>query len=245
MKKLLFVLSVFLVMNTGCEVLDAVVSGTTTNAPLTKDEVIRGLKEALTVATDTSVNLAHKLDGFNGNQAIRILLPDEVKKAENLIKQYVPGGDALLEKLVVRLNRAAEDAAVEARPIMVNAVTSITFSDAFGILQGSDTAATQYLRVKTFDQLQGVFKPRIQNSLEKVGAQQLWEEITDKYNTAVNAIPLGLGPDPINTDLAAYTTEKALNGMFYYVAEEERQIRKDPLDRVTALLKRVFGSLDS
>ncbi len=210
--------------------------------PLSQSEVAAGLREALKVSSDTSVNHASKEDGYYANMAIRILLPPEVQNAQNIINN-IPGGTTLTNQLMVKLNRAAEHAADKATPILIDAITNITITDALSILNGSDSAATIYLKAATFSSLKASFKPDIQNSLQAVGAQQTYSTLTTNYNDYVTPLPF-LNAPPINTDLADYTTGKALDGLFHYVAKEEEKIRRDPLHRVTALLKRVFGNND-
>lgn len=213
---------------------------------LSDSEIADGLKEALRVSTDTSVSLANVENGYYSNLAIKIFLPSEVEKVSDLIKT-IPGGPALMDELVLKLNRAAEDAAGEAKPIFIDAITGITITDALGILNGTDSAATVYLKERTFVDLKSAFKPKIETSLSKVGAQQAWDQLITKYNDAL-ALP-GVSfafpnAKPINTDLADYTTDRGLKGLFYLVAEEEKEIRNDVTDRVTDLLRRVFAKQD-
>jgi hypothetical protein len=131
------------------------------------------------------------------------------------------------------MNRAAEDAAKDAAPIFVNAIKQMSFQDAWGILRGGDSAATKYLREKTTQSLTQAFRPVIERSLEKVNATKHWNTVFSSYNK--------VGKEPVNTDLPAYVTEKALAGLFYQVALEEMKIRKDPVARTTDILKKVFG----
>lgn len=201
---------------------------------LTDEEVVAGLKEALNVGTDTAVSQGSAFDGYFGNSLIKIAFPDEAAIVETVLES-VPGGSELVDLLVEKLNRAAEDAADKATPIFKDAITGITFNDAWDILNGVDTAATNYLRINTFDELYDAFKPDIQESLESVGAQQAWEDVIDLYNS----IPF---TDDITTDLAAYTTNKALDGLFVLVGQEEEKIRTDINHQVTDLLEKVFGS---
>lgn len=200
---------------------------------LSDGDVVAGLKEALNVGTDTAVFQGSAVDGYFGNAAIKILFPEEAGIVQTVVGA-VPGGDVLLDEFIVSINRAAEDAADEAKPIFKDAIMNITFDDAMAILDGVDTAATNYLRVNTFSALYDSFKPDIQNSLEGVGAQQAWEEVIDLYNS----IPL---TDDVNTDLADYTTNKGLDGLFHLVGEEEVKIRTDIEHQVSDILKDVFG----
>ncbi len=204
---------------------------------LTGSDVANGLKEALRVSSDTSVSQLNRTNGYFLDNAVKILLPDEIKAAESTIR-IIPGAGTVLDNLILKMNRAAEEAASDATPILLNAITGITFSDAMGILNGGNDAATTYLKDKTFTGLQDAFKPHIEDALTAVGAQQTWGSVIGYYNQ----IPLL--PDA-NTDLAAFTTEKALDGLFYKVAIEEGKIRNDVNHQVTDLLRKVFGNKDS
>lgn len=214
---------------TSCEIIeDFLSSGDATEA----------LKEALRVGSDTAVTNGSKLDGYFANQAIKILLPEEAQTIVTVINQ-VPGvGPALVDEVVLKLNRAAEDAAPQALDILVNAITNITITDAIGIVNGEKDAATQFLRSATQTEIAGLFHPHIESSLETVGAQTAWGTLTGNYNSVA---PF-LGQPQVNTDLADYTTNKALDGLFHLVAEEEEKIREDPVHRVSEILQKVFGS---
>lgn len=224
---------------TGCDELEAFLSDA---------DIAEGLKEALRVSTDTSVSQANVLDGYYGNAAIKILLPQEVETASNIIKAIpLINGEALLEELVVKINRAAEDAAGEATPIFVDAITDITINDAVGILNGTDSAATIYLKGKTFSSLKTAFQPKIETSLSKVGAQQAWNSLISRYNTFIASAAGQLtfpNAQTLNTDLADYTTTHGLDGLFHLVAIEEKEIRTNVNDRVTELLREVFAKQD-
>ncbi len=157
------------------------------------------------------------------------------------------GVDAFIEDMVLKLNRAAEDAAKEATPIFVDAITEMTIQDAFAILNGPDTSATHYLREKTFNNLQDAFQPKIATSLNKplvagISAAETWNTFTTLYNDIANS-PFGqlAGLTAVNAELDAYVTTKGLYGLFVKVADEEKAIRNDPLARVTDILERVFG----
>ncbi|MBN3036364.1 MAG: DUF4197 domain-containing protein [Bacteroidales bacterium] len=212
---------------------------------LTETEVVHGLKDALRVGTDTAVKQVSAVDGFYGDNLIRILLPPEADViTEHLNDPLVvaAGVDTLFEKVILLMNRAAEDAAVKAGPIFLNAVTTITFGDAFDILNGSDTAATHYLREKTWTDLKNAFQPDIEASLDKplvggVSTNEAWSSLTGAYNI----IAMLTGWQQVNTDLDDHVTRKALNGLFLKISQEETAIRTDPLARVTEILRRVFG----
>ena len=204
---------------------------------LSEGDATEGLKEALRVGSDTAVFKGSSLDGYFANQAIKILLPQEANVIVDVINQ-VPGvGPALVDEVVLKLNRAAEDAAPEARDILFDAILNITITDAISIVNGGNDAATQYLRSATQTQIAGLFQPHIENSLDQVGAQSAWGTLTSNYNTVA---PI-LGQPQVNTDLADYTTNKALDGLFHLVAEEEALIREDPVHRVSEILEQVFG----
>ncbi|MEZ5014516.1 MAG: DUF4197 domain-containing protein [Chitinophagales bacterium] len=200
---------------------------------LSNDDVVAALKEALNISTDTAVSHGSVNNGYFLNPDIKILFPEEASIVETAL-EIIPGGTVLLDAFVEKLNHAAEDAADEAGPILKDAILNITFTDAMDILNGVDTAATHYLRINTFPDLYTAFKPDIQTALESVGAQQAWEDVIDLYN-------LNPFAEDVNTDLADYTTNKGLDGMFHLVGEEEIKIRTDISHQVTELLQEVFG----
>ena len=223
---------------------------TTANIPLTEDEVVSGLKEALSTGARNSAQRLAAENGYYGDAVIKILLPDEAKVIVDNISK-IPGGQQLVEDVVLRINRAAEDAAKEVAPIFVNSITQMTIKDAFNILKGENNAATNYLRATTFDGLYSLYKPKIQSSTEKkiignVSTKDSWVTLTGRWNTFANSIAGKLaGMKPVNTDLDDFLTRKALNGMFSKVEIEELKIRTEVSARVTPLLKRVFGSPDN
>jgi hypothetical protein len=204
---------------------------------LSNEDVIAGLKQALTIGSDSTVVQLNKLDGYYKNELIKVLLPEDVRKIQTVV-EALPGGKGLLADLVVKMNRAAEDAATEAKPIFWDAITGITIADGFSILRGDSVAATRYLSDRTYSPLNQLYKPKIQNSLQKVGAQQVFTEITTLYNNLPTTFR------PIETDLAQHVTDKALDGLFLTLGQKERDIRRDPLKRVTDLLRRVFAQQD-
>lgn len=216
---------------------------------LSEEEVAAGLKEALRVGTDTSVSQLNAEDGYYGDEAVKILLPPEADVIiDNL--SLIPGGPALVEETVKKINRAAEDAAQEAKPIFVEAITNMTIQDAFGILNGNDSSATTYLKDKTYSDLYALFQPDINNSLSKPiilgqSAESAYAALINTYNNAVavaNLLPTNDYPSVTGNSLSAHTTNFALKGLFKKVAEEEQAIRTDPLARVNDILKKVFGN---
>lgn len=229
MKKLIALSSFFVLFS--CETAQQILNSL--NEP-TVTEVAAGLKEALTVGSQNSSTQLSAVDGFFKDAAIKILLPPEAQKVENTLRTI--GLGSLADKAILSLNRAAEDASKTAAPIFVNAIKEMTIQDAIGILKGGDSSATHYLREKTLTALNNAFRPIIDQSLSKVNATKYWTDVFTTYNNLPTTI------NKINPDLSGYVTDKALNGLFHYVAEEEKKIRKDPVARVTDLLKKVFGS---
>jgi hypothetical protein len=218
--------------------------------PLTEEDVISGLKEALTTGARNSAQRLAAENGYYGDEAVKILLPDDAKIIlDNLSK--LPGGDKLVQDVVLRINRAAEDAAKEVAPIFVNSIKQMTIKEAFNILNGADNAATGYLRTTTYTDLYSLYKPKIQASTEKkivgnISTKESWVTLTGKWNSLANSVAGRIASlKPVNTDLDDYLTNRALTGMFLKVEQEELKIRKDVSARVSPLLQRVFGSLDS
>ncbi len=199
---------------------------------LSSDDIVAGLKEALSRGTDKSTAKLSAVDGFFKDAAVKILLPPEAATVEQKLRQA--GFGKQVDDAILSLNRAAEDAAKSAAPIFLNAIKSMTVTDGVNILKGPDTAATGYLRKTTSAQLTTAFHPVIDSSLQKTGATKYWKQMFDTYNK----IPF---VKKVNSDLPAYATAKALDGVFYYVAQEEKNIRTNPAAQVDDLLKKVFG----
>lgn len=201
--------------------------------PLTEGDVAEGLREALIKGISVGADQASAVDGYFQNARIKIPFPPDVQKVEDRLRQIGLGNE--VDRFVMTLNRGAEDAAKEAKPIFISAIRQMTIEDAWGILRGEDDAATQYLKRTTSAQLKERFQPVIQNSLDKVNATKYYDDIVTTYNR----IPL---VEDVNPDLNEYATDLAIQGLFTLVANEEQKIREDPLARTTDLLKRVFGS---
>ncbi|MEP6684938.1 MAG: DUF4197 domain-containing protein [Parafilimonas sp.] len=196
-----------------------------------QSKIADALKQALTIGTQNSANKLSSVDGFFADAAVKILMPPEAQNVEKTLRQF--GLGSLVDKTILSLNRAAEDAAKSATPIFVNAIKQMTISDALGILQGGDFAATNYFKDKTTAALTAAFSPVITNSLSKVDATKYWSDMFSAYNK--------FSAKKVPTDLNAFVTQKAIDGIFYKVGLEEQKIRKDPAARVTDLLKQVFG----
>ncbi len=213
-------------------VTNAVNNAANGNPNLTNDEVVKGLKEALNVGTKNSTTKASKADGFYKNPGIKIPMPPEAKKMESTLRGV--GMNKPVDDFVKSLNRAAEEAAKDAAPIFLNAITSMSIQDGFTILKGQDNAATNYLKDKTTSELKVKFKPIVAKALKKVQVTKYWNPLASRYNK----IPMA---KPVNPNLEDYVTTKAIEGLFKLLAEEELKIRKDPAARVSDLLKKVFG----
>jgi hypothetical protein len=199
---------------------------------LSNDEIISGLKEALSVGTNNASQKLSSVDGFFKDAAIKILMPEEAKKVESKLRGLGMGKQ--VDNAILSMNRAAEDASKEVAPIFVNAIKGMSIQDGVGILKGGDFAATSYLKDKTTASLTEKFRPVIEASLQKVNATKYWNTVFSTYNT--------FSSEKVNTDLVAYVTEKALAGIFHQVGLEEQKIRKDPVARTTDLLKKVFAN---
>jgi hypothetical protein len=237
-----------LVLSTSCDVLTQVVSTVDqSGGKLTTDQVAQGLKEALRAGTTAAVKKLNATDGYYLDQIVKINLPPETQELISYAKR-VPGLDKLLEDVVLQINRSAEDAAKEAAPIFVNAITSMSIGDAWGILNGADTAATGYLREKTFAQLVNLYRPSVKTSLDKpivagVSANQTWNQLTKKWNQFASSIAGKLlSVKQIDFTLDEYVTKQALRGLFIKVADQEKLIRTNINARTSDLLRRVFGS---
>lgn len=199
---------------------------------LTDAEVSDGLKEALLQGITKGVEKVSRPDGYFKDMAIKILMPEEAQKVEKTLRNIGLGSQ--VDDAVEAMNRAAEDAASGALDIFVEAIKQMTFQDAMGLLQGEDDAATRYLDRTTRDQLTDKFRPVIDKSLDKVNATKYWETVFNSYNK----VPF---VKPVDTDLGAYVTGKAIDGLFVQVARQEKEIRENPGARTTELLKKVFG----
>ncbi len=209
-------------------------SSTSGVKPLSNDEVINGLKEALTVGTNNSTASASKLDGFYKNAALFIPFPPEAIKVKNTLDEL--GLQSQTDKFVMTLNRAAEEAAKNAAPVFIDAIKGMNITDGFAILRGGDSAATHYLKSKTTNELTQKFTPIVQAAINKVELTKYWSPLISEYDK----IPFVQKQNP---DLTAYVTNRAMLGLFKLVAAEELKIRKDPVARVSDILKRVFGSM--
>ena len=205
------------------------------NESLGNNQIALGLREALNFGIDRQVSRLTQKDGFFKNELVKILLPEELRKVDKALRDI--GLSKLADEGLKVLNRAAEDAVKEATPIFIDAVKGITFTDAKGILLGNSNAATEYLKSRTNTALYSKFNPVIKNSLERVGATQVWANIIQKYNS----IPLTKN---VNPDLPDYVTQEALKGVYTMIGIEEKEIRTKISSRTTDLLRKVFALQD-
>ena len=199
---------------------------------LSKNKIASGLKEALQVGTQNTVNLTGKLNGFLENEAIKILMPQQLQSLDQALR--LVGYGPQVDDFVTKMNRAAEQAAPLAQPIFQDAIKSMSFADVNNILHGGDTAATDYFQAKTSKQLEAAFRPVVEKTMNQVGVVAQYKELVGRYQ----AIPF------VKThtfDLDHYVVDKSLNGLFTVLSEEERKIRTDPTAQVTDLLKEVFS----
>lgn len=233
MKKILALL--FILNFTACAELQQVVNQLPQAGGVSDLDIAGGLRQALDLGIDKQVSKLTQTDGFFKNELVKILLPEELQKVDKALRDI--GLSNLADEGLKVLNRAAEDAVGEATPIFINAVKEITFTDAKNILLGSNDAATQYLSSKTQTALYDKFNPVIKASFDKVGADQIWANLINKYN----AIPF---TNNVNPDLTDYVTGEALKGVYTMIAVEEQEIRTKVGSRTTALLQKVFALQD-
>ena len=256
-----------------CDMLDYL-DAASADSNLTQAEVVDGLKAALSVGIDTASSQLSVVGGYYLREAVKILLPPDVSQAIAYAEQVegeLAAVQAMLDLLNVKaynlspligardsmllsMNRAAETAAPLSVSIFKNAITGMSIIDGFSILKGDSTAAMVFLKGKTFDPLVGVYEPFIESALEKVGAQRLWQQFSSNYNAFASfyhALPASISSsltplpfDTLSTNLSLYTTQKGLDGLFYMVGQEEKRIRRDPVARISEILRKVFGSLD-
>lgn len=210
------------------------VSTVTQSVGLSEEEIAKGLKEALTKGAKMAADSLNKKDGFYGNPLVRIPFPPELTKMESTLRSIGLGKE--VDKFILSLNRSAENAAIEAAPIFTKAITNMNIADAKAILKGTDTSATSYLKKATYDSLYTTFTPHIKKALDNNFVASQWTYLATTYNK------LPTTRTKVNSDLVAFTTGKALKGLFLKVADEEKKIRHDASARTSDLLKKVFGS---
>lgn len=252
MKSYKLILSIIIVTTTiltSCDVANQIVSdyeNSTQSTALTEGEVTKGLKRALSIGAETAVKDLSTPNAFYNNAAYKILLPKEAKiitdNRNNSLLQAI-GIDKMITDVEISMNKAAEQAVIKAKPIFINAITNMSIQDAFGILRGNETAASDYLRNKTYQQLYTQFKPDVTKALNRpiyhgVSTQKAWGDLTKGYNNVAAFVPSW---NSVNTKLDDYVTTKTLDALFEEVKKEEKKIRKDPAARIDEILRRVFG----
>ena len=203
--------------------------------PLTGQDVAAGLKEALAKGIGTGADQASRQDGYLKNPSLRIAFPENIEKVETALRGI--GLGSKVDEFVVSMNRAAEDAAQTAKPIFLDAIRSMNIEDAWGILRGPENAASTYLRDTTSDQLLSAFKPRVSDSLGKVNSTRYYNDLVGAYNK----IPFA---EKADLSLDNYVAQKAIEGLFILVEQEEKNIRENTAARTTELLRRVFAAQD-
>ncbi|WP_165602642.1 DUF4197 domain-containing protein [Candidatus Terasakiella magnetica] len=199
---------------------------------LSQSQIIEGLQEALKVGTQNVVSQIGAADGYNADPQIHIPLPDELKQVQNLLKKF--GLSAMADDVELKLNRAAEQAAPQAKEIIWNAISNMNMEDAQAIYKGPKDAATQYFKKVASSDLQNIISPIAENSLKDVGALSAYDSLIGQYKS------MPFVPD-VKANLVNHTTELAMEGIFHYLAQEEAAIRENPAKRTTEILKTVFG----
>lgn len=261
MKKIKLVIIAALLVLTSCEIIDVLLKSAVQSTIPTDQEVIQGLKKALEIGTNTAVSSLNKKDGFYLHPLLKITLPKEVQDVMNIalnnayIKQT--GMNKILEdkieKFVLAINRSAESAVIEAKPIFINAITTLTITQGMDILKGTDIrgqvknfdslAATHYLEFKTRNQLFNLFKPKFDPILNRdlgigISANDAWDQLTSYYNNYIAPI---INKPKITYSLSDYATNKTLDGLFYMIGQEEKKIRLNPYQYTYDIIKKVFG----
>jgi Protein of unknown function (DUF4197) len=232
MKKLVLLLLVSFTLNS-CDLLSKIPTGTGTG--VTEAEAGEGIKEALGQGLVKAVLQLNKEDGFFKDAFYKILLPPDAKKIENTLRDL--GMGKMVDKAILQINRAAEDAAGQAKPIFVDAIKNISISDAIGLVKNGDTSATHFFRVKTTEKLVAAFQPVIKASLDKLEATKYYGDIVNTYNNFPTTLK------KLNPDLNAFVTNRATEALFDLVAKEELNIRQNLAARTTDLLRKVFGGM--
>lgn len=235
MKRIVSLILIVFTLSSCAELQDVVKNLPQSGGVLSNADIASGLRQALDMGINKQVTKLTQKDGFFKNELVKIVLPAELQKVDKALRDI--GLDNLADEGLKVLNRAAEDAVSEATPIFVNAVKGITFNDAKNILLGNDDAATQYLNSRTQTELYNKFQPVINNSFSKVGADQIWTNLINRYNS----IPF---TSNVNPDLTDYVTGEALKGVYTMIAVEEKEIRNKVSSRTTDLLRKVFALQD-
>jgi uncharacterized protein DUF4197 len=220
----------------GCETLSNLPTTGTTggSGPVTEGEASQGIRQALAQGVTSAIYNLNKENAFFGNEFYKVLLPADALKVETTLRKIGLGRE--VDKAILQINRAAEDAVGFAKPVFVEAIQEMTITDAFNILRGEKNAATNYFRAKTRDKLLAAFAPSVKQSLDKVGATKYYSDIVNLYNNIPTTFT------KVNPDLPSYVVSKATDALFDQIEKEEINIRENPVARTSAILKKVFGS---
>lgn len=230
MKSYLLIFSSIVIIATGCASLNLPgISG----GGITQDEAAQGIREALVQGTTTAILNLNKEDGFFGNQAYKLFLPPDASKIEGTLRDL--GLGKTVDKAILQINRGAEEAVGQAKPIFADAIRQMTIRDALNIVRGTNDGATQYFKDKTTGQLIAAFSPIIKSALDKTSATRYYTEVVNTYNRLPTTF------NKVNPDLPSYVTGKAVDALFDQIAKEELNIRQNPAARVSEILKKVFG----
>jgi hypothetical protein len=232
MKPTIIFLSLFFVF--GCDTISKI-PGYGYGSPVTEAEAKQGIQEALAQGITTAILNLNKEDGFFGNNLYKILLPPDAEKVENALRRIGMGNQ--VDRAILQLNRAAEDAVGYAKPIFVDAIRDMTIADAISIVKGEKNAATVYFKQETYNKLLTAFTPPVKSSLDKLNATKYYTDIVNIYNKLPTTM------NKVNPDLTAYAVGRATDALFDQVEKEEANIRANPLARTTEILKKVFGSV--
>ncbi len=227
------VLPAVLVFFTSCETLSTLPT-VGTSGPVSEAEAGQGIREALSKGITTAVMNLNRENGFFGNEFYKVLLPPDAQKIESTLRKVGLGKE--VDKAILQINRAAEDAVGYARPVFVDAIKEMTITDAFNIIRGEKNSATNYFRAKTREKLVAAFAPSVKQSLDKLGATKYYSDIVTLYNNIPTTFT------KLNPDLSSYVVGRTTDALFDQIEKEEINIRENPVARTTAILKKVFGS---
>lgn len=232
------------------------ISSVTKKTSFSNSDAVAAMKDALNEGIKSASATLSKKDGYFGDAALKILMPDEAKPILKVLNK-IPGGQSLVDDVVLRINRSAEESAKDVTEIFAKAIKEMTVTDGIEIVTGKNTAATEYLKSKTYNKLVSLYKPKLSTALNKplvmnVSAEKAWTNLTNSYNK-VGSVPNKLAkatgkaePFPVvKVDLATYSTEKALDGLFIKIGEVEEDIRKNPLNYTSDMINKVFGALSN
>ncbi|MBD0286989.1 MAG: DUF4197 domain-containing protein, partial [Flavisolibacter sp.] len=229
LKKYLFIVAVILTLSS-CDVISNLPN---TNVGITESEAAAGIRQALDNGVSRGITTLNRENGFFGSEFYKLLLPPDAQKIENTLRNLGMGN--MVDKAILQINRAAEDAVGYAKPIFIDAIKEMTITDAINIIRGSKDAATQYFRQKTTEKLIAAFSPVIKNSLDKLDATKYYGDVINTYNNFPTTF------NKINPDLPSYVVGKAVDALFDQIAKEEANIRENPVARTTEILRKVFG----